>query len=199
MINKILVFAALVLFGLVNLGDCNQNKAVSKPQINETFTNRNESENTPEVINKVENEGNPLEFVINVGPAYSPNYVTLGQSTVVGLNSEIPIFITVKNIDLLPYEEAVKQNKSSVVITVNEKSWLGSYRNPLPDSNTINYSIETNPSQRVSDVTIEKVFNKKDEQILRAPVTFTLKLPTLPQDTTTLPAAVNPLHSSSKI
>ena len=199
MINKILVFAALVLFGLVNLGGCNQNKAVSKPQINETFTNRNESENTPEVINKVENEGNPLEFVINVGPAYSPNYVTLGQSTVVGLNSEIPIFITVKNIDLLPYEEAVKQNKSSVVITVNEKSWLGSYRNPLPDSNTINYSIETNPSQRVSDVTIEKVFNKKDEQILRAPVTFTLKLPTLPQDTTTLPAAVNPLHSSSKI
>jgi len=82
-----------------------------------------------EIVNTVENRGNPIELVINVGPAYAPKYVTLGRTTVVGRSTEIPIIITLKNIDILPSSEAEKQKKPQIVISVNQKKWACSLQN----------------------------------------------------------------------
>lgn len=118
-----------------------------------------------EIVNTVENGGNPIELVINVGPAYAPKYVTLGRTTVVGRSTEIPIFITLKNIDILPPSEAEKQKKPQIVISVNQKKWACSLKNYLSE-NTVNYSIETDDFVKQCDVTIGKIFDKENNQVL---------------------------------
>lgn len=139
----------------------------------ESKANKEVTENPVEVVNTIENNGNPIQLVINVGSLNAPIYVKLGKTTIVN-EREISLFIYLKNKDLLPYQMA---NQPRMIITAEPSSWEVHSKNPLVEPNSFYCAIQLqNLSSRTGDITIERIYDKNKKQILAKPITFKIEL-----------------------
>lgn len=153
------------------------NNAIPSIGTTESSTNEEVQEQQPEVVNTIENGGNPIQIVINVGAIYAPIYVNLGQTTKVRVTSEEPLFIYLKNKDLLSYEMASNLKQPMMVITAKPNSWKVYGKNPIQEPNSIHCGIVIeNLSDKTGEITIEKIYDKDNKQILKKPITFKLEL-----------------------
>jgi hypothetical protein len=164
------IITLFLILQVVILLSCSKN-INSKHVVHDLKSNKN----SQEIVNVIENKGKPIKLVIEVIGVDS-QYVNLKKATEVNKN-DIDLFITFKNIDILSYEDAHKFNKTQIVVSTNKHNWHLYGMNQVPLPNTVHYGIFIdNLSNRVCNVTINKVFNKYKKQILMRPITFKLKI-----------------------
>jgi hypothetical protein len=164
------IITIFLIFQLVILLSCSKNDNLK----NEAQVIQNNNSNQ-EIVNVIENRGNPIKLAIEVDGLDS-KYVSLKKVTQVD-KCDSDIFITFKNINILSYEDAHKHNTSEVMITTDKSNWHLYGKNLISVPNTLHYGIYIeNLSNRVCNVTISKVFNINNNQILVKPITFKLKI-----------------------